>query len=159
MARSTRNRKNGRFSRTKTTRRRKKQPIKVSQVAQQYIIANAITRGMAGTNLIPFLTEGWLRPVTAGSSYGSGNSWRFSLAELVQGVATGNYGMSSTWGNKDNAGMEALKMNLKENGAMMAVTVIGTPILFKFGKKILNKPIILPANRLLRSAGIKEVKV
>jgi len=159
MARSTRNRKNGRFSRTKTTRRRKKQPIKVSQVAQQYIIANAITRGMAGTNLIPFLTEGWLRPVTSGSNYGSGNSWRFSLAELVRGVATGDYGMSSQWANMDDNKMKALKMNLKENGAMMAVTVIGTPILFKFGKKILNKPLILPANRLLRSAGIKEVKV
>jgi hypothetical protein len=59
----------------------------------------------------------------------------------------------------DDNKMKALKMNLKENGAMMAVTVIGTPILFKFGKKILNKPLILPANRLLRSAGIKEVKV
>ena len=152
-------RKNGRFSKTKTTRRRKKQPIKVSQVAQQYIIANAITRGMAGTNLIPFLTEGWLRPVTPGGNYGSGNSWRFSLAELVQGVATGNYGMSSQWANMDNNMMAALKKNLKENGAMMAATIIGTPILFKFGKKILNKPIILPANRLLRSAGIREVKV
>ena len=158
MARA-RRKTNGRFSRTKTTRRRKKQPIKVSQVAQQYIIANAITRGMAGTNLIPFLTEGWLRPVTPGGNYGSGNSWRFSLAELVQGVATGDYGMSSQWANMDNNMMAALKKNLKENGAMMAVTIIGTPILFKFGKKILNKPIILPANRLLRSAGIREVKV
>jgi hypothetical protein len=158
MARA-RRKTNGRFSRTKTTRRRKKQPIKVSQVAQQYIIANAITRGMAGTNLVPFLTEGWLRPVTAGGNYGSGNSWRFSLAELVQGVATGDYGMSSQWANMDNNMMAALKKNLKENGAMMAFTVIGTPILFKFGKKILNKPIILPANRLLRSAGIREVKV
>ena len=158
MARA-RRKTNGRFSRTKTTRRRKKQPIKVSQVAQQYIIANAITRGMAGTNLVPFLTEGWLRPVTAGGNYGSGNSWRFSLAELVQGVATGDYGMSPTFANMHNNKMKALKMNLKENGAMMAVTVIGAPILFKFGKKILNKPLILPANRLLRSAGIKEVKV
>ena len=114
---------------------------------------------MAGTNLVPFLTEGWLRPVTPGGNYGSGNSWRFSLAELVQGVATGDYGMSSQWANRDNKMMDALKMNLKENGAMMAFTVIGTPILFKFGKKILNKPIILPANRLLRSAGIREVKV
>jgi hypothetical protein len=114
---------------------------------------------MAGTNLIPFLTEGWLRPVTPGGNYGSGNSWRFSLAELVQGVATGDYGMSSQWANMDNNMMAALKKNLKENGAMMAATIIGTPILFKFGKKILNKPIILPANRLLRSAGIREVKV
>jgi len=150
------NRKSGRF--TKSTRtRRKKQPIKISSIAQQYIIANAITRGVAGTNLVPFLTEGWLRDKTAGSSMGAGNSWTFSAQEMIQGMVTGDFGMSSQW---DNLGIKAaFEKNLKENGWMMVATVIGTPILFKFGKKLLNKPIILPANRLLRSAGISEVKV
>ena len=150
------NRKSGKF--TKSTRRsRKKQPIKLSSIAQQYIIANAITRGVAGTNLVPFLTEGWLRPLTAGSSMGAGNSWTFSAQEMIQGMVTGDFGMSSQW---ENLGIKAaFEKNLKENGWMMVATVIGTPILFKFGKKLLNKPIILPANRLLRSAGIREVKV
>ena len=150
------NRKSGKF--TKSTRRsRKKQPIKLSSIAQQYIIANAITRGVAGTNLVPFLTEGWLRPTTEGDVMGSGNSWTFSAQEMIQGMVTGDFGMSSQW---DNLGLKAaFEKNLKENGWMMVATVIGTPILFKFGKKLLNKPIILPANRLLRSAGIKELKV
>ena len=152
-----RNRKNGRFSRQTKTRTRRKQPIKVSTVAQQFIIANAITRGVAGTNLIPFLTEGWLRDATSGSQYGSGNSWTFSAAELVKGLATGTFGMSDQW---QQLGLQAaFEKNLKANGAMMVATVIGTPILFRFGKKLLNKPIILPANRMLRSAGIKEVKL
>jgi hypothetical protein len=88
---------------------------------------------------------------------GAGNSWTFSAQEMIQGMVTGDFGMSSQW---DNLGIKAaFEKNLKENGWMMVATVIGTPILFKFGKKLLNKPIILPANRLLRSAGISEVKV
>jgi hypothetical protein len=65
--------------------------------------------------------------------------------------------MSSQW--QEYGIQKAFEKNLKENGAMMLATVIGTPILFRFGKKLLNKPLILPANRMLRSAGIKEVKL
>ena len=112
---------------------------------------------MAGTNLIPFLTEGWLRDPTSGTVYGSGNSWTFSAKELVEGIATGNFGMSSQW---QGFGIQkAFEKNLKDNGMMMLATVIGTPIVFRFGKKLLNKPIILPANRMLKSAGIKELKI
>jgi len=108
--------------------------------------------------LIPFLTEGWLRPVTPGSQYGSGNSWRFSAAELVK-MALGDKAshQSPEWQQKSFA--DAIAMNLKANGAEMLATVILTPIAFKFGKKLLNKNIILPANRMLRSAGINEVKI
>ena len=154
---ATRKNRRGQYKKATTRRSRKKQPLKISSIAQQYIIANAITRGVAGTNLVPFLTEGWLTDKTAGSSMGSGNSWTFSAQEMIQGMVTGDFGMSPQW---DNLGVKAaFEKNLKENGWMMVATVIGTPILFKFGKKLLNKPIILPANRLLRSAGIREVKV
>ena len=126
-------------------------------MAQQLIIANAITRGVAGTNLIPFLTEGWLTDKTSGAQYGSGNSWTFSASELLGGLVGGNLGMSSEWQNLGV--MEAFQKNLRANGAQMLATVVLTPIAFRYGKKILNKPIILPANRMLKSAGIKEVKV
>ena len=121
------------------------------------IIANAVTRGIAGTNLVPFLTEGWLREPTSGSQYGSGNSWTFSAQELVSGALGGSFGQHSEWQNKPL--MEAFEKNLRANGAQMLATVILTPIAFKMGKKLLNKPIILPANRMLKSAGIKEVKL
>jgi hypothetical protein len=156
MAARRKSRKNGRF--TKSTRRTKrKQPIKISNVAQQLLIANAITRGVAGTNLVPFLTEGWLRDATPGETGGSGNSWTFSAAELVRGMTGGGFGMSQQW---QGYGLQkAFETNLRRNGAMMLATVIGVPIAFKFGKRVLNKPLILPANRLLRSAGVKEVKL
>ena len=103
------------------------------------------------------MTEGWLRDATPGSAMGSGNSWTFSAAELIKGLGNGTFGMSDQW---QGFGIQkAFETNLKANGAMMVATVIGTPILFRFGMKLLNKPIILPANRLLRSMNIKEVKV
>ena len=153
----TRRSKNGRFSRQTKTRRRSKPAVKVTTVAQQVIIANALTRGVAGTNLIPFLTEGWLKEKTAGSDYGSGNSWTFSASELVGGALGGNFGMSPEW--QEMGISEAVMKNLRANGMQMLATVILTPIAFRMAKKVLNKPIILPANRLLKSAGIKEVKV
>jgi hypothetical protein len=88
---------------------------------------------------------------------GAGNSWTFSAQELIQGMVTGDFGMSSSW---EAQGVKAaFEKNLREYGMSTLVTVLATPILFKVGKRILNKPIILPANRLLRSAGIREVKV
>ena len=65
--------------------------------------------------------------------------------------------MSTQW---QGYGLQkAVETNLKNNGAMMLATVVGVPIAFRFGKKLLNKPLILPANRMLKAAGIKEVKV
>jgi len=42
---------------------------------------------------------------------------------------------------------------------MIAAAVIVTPIMFKVGTKLLRKPILTPANRLLKSAGLTGVKV
>ena len=112
---------------------------------------------MAGTNLVPFLTEGWLRDATSATVGGSGNSWTFSAAELVRGMTGGGFGMSQQW---QGYGLQkAFETNLRKNGVMMLATVIGVPIAFKYGKKLLNKPLILPANRILKSAGVKEVKL
>jgi len=65
--------------------------------------------------------------------------------------------MSTEW---QGFGLQkAVETNLKNNGMMMLATVVGVPIAFNIGKKLLNKPIILPANRMLKAAGIKEVKL
>lgn len=49
----------------------------------------------------------------------------------------------------------SIKKNLTDNGMMMAVSLIGIPIAFKYGRKLLAKPIIRPANRMLATAGVK----
>jgi hypothetical protein len=146
-----------RKSKAKARSRSRKPAFNITNAAQSFIIANAVTKGVAGTNLIPFLTEGWLREKTAGNMGGSGNSWTFSAQELIQGAITGDFSMSSQWQNVGLRG--AFEKNIKENGAMALTTVIATPLLFMLGKKVLSKPIIAPANRLLKSVGLKGVKV
>jgi len=123
-------------------------------------MASAVTKGVAGVPLLKFLTEGWLTDPTQGwgnGGTGSMNSWTFSMAELIQGVATGDFGQSSEWSAKPLSA--SIKKNWGEYGAMSVATVLLTPMAFRLGKQILAKPIIRPANRLLRSAGIKEVKL
>ena len=146
-----------RKSKAKARTRSRKPAFNITNAAQSFIIANAVTKGVAGTNLIPFLTEGWLRDVTPGNMGGSGNSWTFSAKELIQGAISGDFGMSTQWQNVGLRG--AFEKNMRENGAMALTTVIATPILFKLGKNLLSKPIIAPANRLLKSVGLKGVKV
>ena len=146
-----------RKSKAKARSRSRKPAFNITNAAQSFIIANAVTRGVAGTNLIPFLTEGWLRDKTPGSMGGSDNSWTFSAQELIQGAITGDFSMTSQW---EGLGVKAaFEKNMRENGAMALTTVIATPILFKLGKNLLSKPIITPANRLLKSVGLKGVKV
>ena len=146
-----------RKSKAKARTRSRKPAFNITNAAQSFIIANAVTKGVAGTNLIPFLTEGWLRDVTPGNMGGSGNSWTFSAKELIQGAISGDFGMSTAW---DNQGIKAaFQKNMEENGYRALATVIATPIVFMLGKKVLSKPIIAPANRLLKSVGLKGVKV
>jgi len=37
----------------------------------------------------------------------------------------------------------------------MALQLIAVPIIFSVAKSVLRKPILLPANRMLKSAGVK----
>ena len=55
--------------------------------------------------------------------------------------------------------MDSVKANLKANWLSMGIAVVGIPYAFKFGKRMLQKPIINPTTKLLKSVGIKEVKL
>jgi len=48
--------------------------------------------------------------------------------------------------------------NFKKNWVMMTVGVVGIPIIVKTATKLIRKPVILPANRMLKSVGL-DVKV
>jgi len=148
-----RNRKNGRFTRRTTTRRRKK-TTNLSQVAQQYLIADAISRGLFDVNLLTFVG---LRQDFGGSFTTGNNSNELTAREIIDRLMGGTGGMSSTWQER---GMEnVIKYNLRKNGGMMLASVIGIPIAFKVGTKLLRKPILTPANRMLKAAGLSGVKV
>ena len=57
-----------------------------------------------------------------------------------------------------NAISEVLMDNIKKNWLPLMVGVVGIPVAVKVGMKLIRKPIILPANRMLKSVGL-DVKV
>ncbi|MEE2647787.1 MAG: hypothetical protein VYC27_01675 [Candidatus Thermoplasmatota archaeon] len=78
------------------------------------------------------------------------------------GLATNNAGQQVRVGSimaDPSLQAKQIKDNLMTNGFTMMTQVIAIPLVFKFGKKFLAKPLINPANRLIRAAGVKEVKV
>ena len=53
---------------------------------------------------------------------------------------------------------EVFMDNIKANWLPLMVGVVGIPIIAKVATKLIRKPIILPANRMLKSVGL-DVKV
>ena len=53
---------------------------------------------------------------------------------------------------------KVLMSNLKKNGFQMAAGVVLIPVVAKSVTKLIRKPVILPANRMLKSVGL-DVKL
>ena len=137
--------------RTRRKMNRKRTPkamFNILDVAQSFILANAGTKFAFGTNLVPFLTEGWLTPQTASTN----NSWEVSLAEMFNLVTGGSGGIDPA--GYPNGLMDVLKRNIRSaEGKQALATKILTPVLFKAGKKI-TAPAIRSTNKLIRQAGL-----
>jgi len=128
--------------------------LNVLNTAETVILANAATKAIFGTDVASFALDGWVRPMGAGSN----NSWEVSAAELVKGLAGGGFGQGSQWLSGQGAGLgPIIQKNLADNGAQALATMVAVPIAFKVAKKVLGKPLINPANRLLKSAGLSSV--
>ena len=147
-----------RRTRRKTTRRRRSQGVNVLNAAQSYIVASATTKAFFGTDLIPFLTEGWLTSKTPGAQGGAGNSWTLSAAELATGLMGGGLGQSGQSGYDNGLGglSLAIRKNLKANGGKAIMTAIAVPVAFNVVKKITAKP-RRDTNKLLKMAGLSSV--
>lgn len=150
-----RNRKNGRFSKT-TRRRTRSKALNLTNTAEQLLIANAITHGLFDTNLKTFIL-----PHSMTNSIQWDNSWEITAQELLGAIMGGNFGISDKYRFDGKAGLGAvIRRNIAMNGSSMLLQLITIPIAFKMGKKLLSKPIIRPANRMLKMAGIEgSVKV
>jgi hypothetical protein len=123
-------------------------------MAQQYLVADAISRGMFNTNLLTFLG---LRQDFGGGYSAGNNSNEVTARELLDSLMGGTGGI---FAKSFPEGMpQVLKSNFKNNGAMMLASVVGIPIAFNVGKKLLRKPVLTPANRMLKAAGLTGVKV
>ena len=114
------------------------------------LVANSITTGMFNSNLVDFATgrrDGVYRA-------GSDGSMRLTLPELL-GIgnikAGGNYATGY-----DLQGV--LMQNFKDNWLQIAMGVVFIPVAVKTASKLIRKPVILPANRMLKSVGL-DVKI
>ena len=146
-----RKRTNGRF--TKSTRRRRSKPkTNLSNVAQSLIVANAVVSGATNSGLIEFFT----------SSDGGGSSFNITARELVNyamGGSGGIYGPSAVRAGIDATPQAVMIRNIKANWPMMLGTAVLVPVAFNVATKLLRKPVILPANRMLKSVGLDSVRV
>jgi len=117
-------------------------------------VGNQATKALFGTDLIPFLTEGWLTKTTSATD----NSWEISLKELVQGLVPGGQGygiaQSSFSGTPSMQIMKVMRMNLAKHGAQAAVTAVAAPVMFKMARKVFRRPIRV-GNRLLKGTGVR----
>ena len=144
------NRKSGRY--TKSTRRRSKPKTNLTNIGVSLLVANAVSKNIAGLGAWDFFTAGTsMNPNRGMSGWAvSGDPHRnmVTLREILAGEQTSGQTIP-----------EAFMGNIKANWLPLTVAVIGIPIVANVATKLLRKPLILPANRMLKSVGIKEVKL
>lgn len=152
-----RNRKSGRYTKSKRRRSRRK-TFNVGRAAETALVANAAITGLFGTNLPTFLTG-----KNVGGGFGSNNmnnSWEITLPELGDILMGGSGNIASNFTVDGQTGlMAAIRKNVKENGWNAMTQIVAVPIAFKIGRKLLRKPLINPTNRVLKQVGLDGVKL
>ena len=144
----------GRFTKRNQNRRRRKPATSLIAVGTQLAVADAISRGLFNVGLPTFLG---ISDNFAGGYSSKNDSNEVTARELLS-IATGGGG--GIYAKSFPTGIQGvLASNFKRNGFGMMVQVIGIPVGVKLAKKFLAKPIINPANKMLRTVGIKEVKI
>ena len=144
--------KNGRFSRTTTTRRRRSKPkANLANIAVSLAVANAVSRNVVGLNAYDFLTAGTSlnpnRGMSGWASTGDPHRNMITLREMLAGQQTSGPSIG-----------DAIMQNVQKNLVPLAASVILIPMAANVATKLLRKPVILPANRLLKSTGL-DVKL
>ena len=146
-----RKRTNGRFSKSTRTRRSKPK-TNLGNLAVSALVANSITQGMTNTNLVEFFTGN----TNSGTGrYGSDGSSVISLPEML-GIGSVKLGGNYATGRSLQT---ELVRNFKANWVQIGMGVIVLPIAANAVMKIIRKPIILPANRMISKYISKDVKI
>lgn len=133
---------NGRFKKTTRRRSRKKQ-TNLTNLLVSGMVLNSITSNTMNSNLVEFVTgrvNGSYRP-------GSDGSTVITLPELLgagPGGIGGNYSSGYSLG-------KVLTDNFKNNWMQLLTGVVIVPVAVRAVSKVIRKPVILPANRMLRS--------
>ena len=154
MARS---RKSGKYQRKTMKRRSRKKTTNLSTIAQQLLIANMLSEGVMGVDLMTFAG---LRQDFAGGYSAGNNSNELTAREIFNGLTgMGSDGIfHGSDGKSWQGGIgQVLASNARKNIGTILFATVAVPILFRTGSKLLAKPIRNPINKLLRhsSLGVK----
>jgi hypothetical protein len=126
--------------------------MNLTNLAVSGLVANSITQGMFNSNLIDFATGRTDGAFKAGAD----GSYRLTIPELL-GMGKGGVGGNYATGLDLQT---VLATNFKNNWGQMAMGVILIPIAANVITKVIRKPVILPANRLLKATGLgKDFRV
>ena len=115
--------------------------------AQSLILANVLSEYSTGLNLWNFITSDESSGFTTTSSAG-----RVTLNELISRGNKVHFGT-------DKTEFQIIWENMKTNGWRIAGSMVLIPVGFNVAKKLLAKPIIRPANKALKMANLKDVKL
>ena len=133
--------------------RRNPKTMNLLPIAESYLLANVITREAFNSNPIEFLT-GWSRNNSSGSfrySAGRDGATVLTLPEIITGINVGNFtGASPT-------ALGIAKYNLEQNGnegyMKLVAGMVGIPIAFRVGSKLLRKP-RTQLNKVIKMTGL-----
>jgi len=133
--------------------RRRTKTFNLLNAAEAIAMWNLTTTQLMGIGGLDFFTAGTQFGSRKESGWKSGVNWHKTITfkEIISGGQLG----------KDSAGTTisgTIMDNAKDNFVPLVVGAIGIPIAFRFGKKVTAKPRRM-ANNLLKSAGVKELKV
>lgn len=126
----------------------------LTNLAVSALVANSVSNNVAGIGIWDFLTAGTSLNTRGASGWASKGD-NFNKIITLQEVLMGNQTSSRMDGG---AITEVFMENIKANWLPLMVGVVGIPVAVKVATKLIRKPIILPANRMLKSVGL-DVKV
>jgi len=115
------------------------------KLAEAGVIASIMTQNMAGTSLRNFITN-------ENPSDGVTLMELFRGSPAVLGVK-GGLGRGGTPAMSMGANWDTLWQNTKANAVPLMLGVVGTPIIFRAGKKF-ARPVLTPIRGLLKGSGV-----
>jgi len=148
-----RSRKNGRFTKSTSRRRRSKPKTNLTNLAISALVANQITQGAFHSNIADFFTGRRDGVYAAGGD----GSYRLTLPEIIGLSGSGGVGGTFTAGSGLTFG-KVVSANLRADGMRMIASAVLSLIAAQAMTKVLKKPVINPLNKALKMTGL-DVKV
>jgi len=108
------------------------------------VIGSVITRNMMGTSLRNFVTN---------ENPNDGVTFMELLKGSPSTVTRTPYGTNVNVGMSASANLDMVWANTKANAVPLVIGMIGTPILFRFGRKF-ARPVLTPIRGLLKGSGV-----